>query len=84
MIKWITKLFSILISGQMFPKSIASCSFSEMNLVPHYYFQGQKGPIYWALQEINCLFNLVKPVLRSKTVFSTLKLFSNVKPYFQM
>ena len=47
MIKWITIFFSILISGQIFPKSIASCSFSEMNLVPHYYFQGQKGPIYW-------------------------------------
>ena len=31
----------------MLPKSIASCSFSGMILVPHYYFQGQKGPIYW-------------------------------------
>ena len=40
--------FSFLISGQMLPKSIASCSSSEMILVPHYYFQGQKGPIYWA------------------------------------
>ena len=40
--------FSILISGQMLPKSIASCSFSGMILVPLYYFQGQKGPNYWA------------------------------------
>ena len=32
----------------MLPKSIASCSFSRIILVPHYYFQGQKGPIYWA------------------------------------
>ena len=30
----------------MLPKSIASCSFSGMILGPHYYFQGQKGPIY--------------------------------------
>ena len=37
--------FSILISGQMLPKSFASCSFSVMILVPHYYFLGQKGPI---------------------------------------
>ena len=38
----------MLISGQMLPKCIASFSFSGMILVPHYYFQGQKGPIYWA------------------------------------
>ena len=44
----IFKHFSILISGQMLPKSIASCSFSGMILVPHSYFHGQKGPIYWA------------------------------------
>ena len=37
----------MLISSQMLPKSIASCSFSGMILIPHYYFQGQKGPIYW-------------------------------------
>ena len=36
----------------MLPKSIASCSFSEMILVPHYYFQGQKGPIYWAFVKV--------------------------------
>ena len=34
--------FSILISGQILPKSIASGSFSGMILVPHYYFPGQK------------------------------------------
>ena len=39
--------FSILISGQMLLKSIASCRFSGMILVPHHYFQGQKCPIYW-------------------------------------
>ena len=33
----------------MLPKSIASGSFSEIIVVPHYYFQGQKGPIYWGL-----------------------------------
>ena len=31
----------------MLPKGIASCSFSGMILASHYYFQGQKGPIYW-------------------------------------
>ena len=35
----------------MLPKSIASGSFSVIILVPHYYFQGQKGPIYWAFFE---------------------------------
>ena len=30
--------FSILISSQMLPKSIASCSFSGVILVPHYSF----------------------------------------------
>ena len=44
--------FSILISGQMLPKSIASCSFWGMILVPHYYFHGQKGLIYWAFFKV--------------------------------
>ena len=39
----------------MLPKSIASCSFSGMNLVPHSYFQGQKDTIYWV-----CLFKVRK------------------------
>ena len=33
----------------MLPKSIASCSFSGMILVPHYYFQGQ---IYWGFFKV--------------------------------
>ena len=40
----------------MLPKSIASCSLSGIFLVPHYYFQGQKGPIY--LFNI-CLVNIL-------------------------
>ena len=41
-----------LISSQMMPKSIASCSFSGTIIVPHYYFQGQKGQIYWGFFQV--------------------------------
>ena len=63
----------------MLPKSIASGSFSGMILVPQYYFQGPKGPIYWAFFKIRkvqfrSLFHIVFIYL-FKNLFS--KYFAN-------
>ena len=53
----------------MLPKSIASCSFSGMILVPHYYFQGQK------VQFIGLFFKVRKVQFRSLVHILSIYLF---------